>query len=75
MYQRISDIVDFKILRYSQVLHITSCMLSFLPLSLWLLVAPSMYSYVSLFAGISSAVASSLSDVIYNDQLTLMIIL
>jgi hypothetical protein len=64
MYQRISDIVDFKILRYSQVLHITSCMLSFLPLSLWLLVAPSMYSYVSLAGGLSAAVTSFLSDLV-----------
>ena len=47
MYQRISDIVDFEILCYLQVLHISSCMLLFLPFFLWLLVAPSMYSYVS----------------------------
>ena len=47
-------------------------MLNFLPFFLWLLVAPLVSSYVSLFVGLSAAVTSFLSDVIYNDELTLM---
>ena len=50
-------------------------MLNVLPFFFWLFVAPSMSSYVSLFVGLSAAVTSFLSDVIYNDELTLMMIL
>jgi hypothetical protein len=74
MYQRISDIVHFKIVCYLQVLHISSCMLLFLPFFIWLLVAPSMYSYVSLTGGLSAAVTSFLSDLVSKDKLTLTII-
>ena len=49
-------------------------MLLFLPFFILLLVAPSMYSYVSLTGGLSAAVTSFLSDLVYNDKLTLTII-
>ena len=41
-----------------------SSQLKSLPFFLWLLVAPSMSSYVSLVIGLSAAVTSFLSDVI-----------
>jgi flagellar biosynthesis protein FliQ len=49
-------------------------MFYFLPFCFWLFVALSMSSYVSLFVGLSAVGTSFLSDVIYNDEITLMVI-